>query len=63
MTYSSKHQLYFVLATDFKLHVFNENLIKVGDSIPSRTRLVHYCEFYEQEQMLITAGLDGCVIL
>lgn len=40
MCYSAQHMLYLVLATDFKLHVFNENLIHV-DGIASKTRLVH----------------------
>ena len=59
MTYSLQHYLYLVISTDFKLHVFNENLILV-ESIPMKTRLINQCYFYEKEQLLVTAGIDGC---
>ena len=45
MTYSLQHYLYLVISTDFKLHVFNENLILV-ESIPMKTRLINQCYFY-----------------
>lgn len=48
MCYSLSKGLYFVIATDFKMHVFNENMINV-DSLISKTRLVHQAYFYEEE--------------
>ena len=60
--YSPEQMLYFVFATDFKLHCFNENLVKVA-SVHSKTRLVRQCEWHDREKMLLTAGVDGCCLL
>ena len=62
MCYSEARRLYFVIATDFKMHVFNENLICV-DTVKTETRLVHRCQYYDKEDIIVTAGVDGCVLL
>ena len=40
--YAREQWLYFVFSTDFKIHVFNENMVKVA-SLHSKTRLVRQC--------------------
>lgn len=59
IVYSSKHMLYLAISTDFKLHIFNEHLIRVG-WMPLNVRLIYFAYFYEEESTLITGGIDGC---
>jgi len=59
IVYSSTHMLYFAISTDFKLHIFNEHLIRIG-WLPLKVRLVHFAYFCEEKSMLITGGIDGC---
>lgn len=59
IVYSSKHMLYLAISTDFKLHIFNELLIRIG-WMPLNVRLIYFAYFYEEESTLITGGIDGC---
>ena len=60
--YAREQWLYFVFSTDFKIHVFNENMVKVS-SLHSKTRLVRQCQWYERQRFLLTAGVDGFCLL
>ena len=53
--------MYFVISTDFKIHVFNEHLILIRQ-LPLKIRLIQYVYFLEEENKLITAGVDGCFL-
>ena len=59
--YSRKHMVFFVISTDFKLHVFNENMIHVCE-VHMKTSLISYCFFYEPHNLLVCGGVDGCYI-
>lgn len=59
IVYSQEHMLYLAISTDFKLHIFNEHLIRVG-WMPLNVRLIYHAFFYEEKSTLITAGIDGC---
>ena len=50
--------LYLAISTDFKMHIFNELLIRIG-WLPLNVRLIYFAHFYEEESTLITAGIDG----
>ena len=58
IVYSHKHMLYLAISTDFKMHIFNELLIRIG-WLPLNVRLIYFAHFYEEESTLITAGIDG----
>jgi hypothetical protein len=59
IAYSNTLYLYFLVSTDFKLHIFNEYLFYVGFfNLPSR--LVSYICIIDEKRQIITGGVDGC---
>lgn len=60
MCLSAKHLMYFVISTDFVMHVFNANMICCA-SMPSQCRMVKHAEIHND--LMITVGSDGLVIL
>lgn len=61
MCYSRRYMLYFVLSTDFKLHIYNGNLIRVSE-VPLQTSLLRYCLFYDENSLFIAGGIDGVCV-
>lgn len=62
IAFSHKYRLYLVVTADFKLHFLNE-ILKVVDQLDmSSIRLVNFAEFRDEEDKLITAGIDGVFI-
>ena len=59
MTYSHLYQIYFIVTTDFKLHVLNEYLNYIG-WYPFKIRLIKFINFEDEGSKLIVAGIDGC---
>lgn len=60
--FSEKRRLFFVMATDFKLHVYNENFICVG-SVMTDAGVVQQAQYYDKMDAVMTAGMNGCIIL
>jgi WD40 repeat protein len=54
-------QLYLVFTVDFKLHIFDEHL-RHQKEMTLKTRLVNHAQLDEQQNKLITAGVDGVVV-
>ena len=42
MCFSRKHQLFFVMSSDFKTHVFNLNMILVCEIQMKKMSLIHH---------------------
>ena len=57
--YSSKYQLYFIIADDFRIHLFSERLVLLRSFSPD-TRLVYDCLIDETTDTFYTAGVNGC---
>jgi hypothetical protein len=57
MCYSVKYELFFVISTDFKLHVFNLNMIRLEVLNMMKTSQCHHCVFYDEEDILIASGV------
>ena len=51
-------QLYFILSTDFKAHIYNESLILVCQ-MPMHSRLFQHCQFVDSSDVLIAGGVEG----
>ncbi len=62
MCYSQERQLYFIISTDFKLYIFNENLIMAA-SVAIKAGLINQCTYYDRESLLLTVGVEGCNLL
>ena len=62
ITYSHKLHIYFVVTTDFKLHIYNEYLCYVGQ-FPFLIRLISYLWYDDKEDVITAAGVDGCYVI
>lgn len=63
MAYSKKYLLYCIVTSDFKFVFMNElyNVIKPSLEM-SHLRLVTHLHFYDEKDLLITAGNEGVYI-
>lgn len=50
------------MATDFKMHIYNENFICVS-SIFTDAGVVQQAQYYDKMDSVVTAGMNGCIIL
>ncbi len=62
LTHAEKFKIYIAASTDFKLLIFSEHLIFI-DALPLKVRLINHLYFWEEENRLFTAGIDGCYVL
>ena len=61
LCYCKSLYLYFVVSTDFKLHVFNEYLFYIGH-FSLQSRLVNFISIIDENLLLVTGGIDGCFL-
>lgn len=63
MAYSHKYLLYCIVTSDFKFVFMNElnNIIKPSLEM-SHLRLVNHVQFYDEKDLIITAGNEGVYI-
>lgn len=62
VAYTPKYRLYLIVTSDFKFIFLNNchNVVKTIDM--SYLRLVNEVAFYDEKDLLITAGVDGVFI-
>lgn len=53
--------LYFILSSDFKLHIYNGNLIRVQE-IGLQTSLLTQSCFYDDANLYLAGGIDGVYV-
>lgn len=62
MCYSIKHELFFVISTDFMLQVYNHNMIRLASLDMMKASQCHHVLFYDDQDVLITSGVQGCLV-
>ena len=61
MCYSPRYMLYFIFSADFRLHIYNANMIRICD-MATKTSLQTHCFFYDEGDQLFAGGVDGCYV-